>query len=1109
MERPPLADYFWISGVDSLSFGHEQSDRPVNGTATPPPLSIQEGKLLEINGSERPPSGGSSRNKRHSRGDSLHRLSTLSNEARDSIRNVNSLSDPVTKSNRSSTTIKGLQINSTNGTGLSEVDFDKALFKFAEERDHFHDELAFSAGAVVVPTRPAVHPRTQKVKDEEGTGLRPSLGSLRRKLSYRELSSSKRQPQPNRSSSVRTSKRLSNYNSVIPAPQPLHTSENMYPLKRKFEPVLLDRYPPKSMAEETKRRGPFPDYVPMFAFPNDVSIVSADERPKSTWHGFAMTSGDNSRIFGICVLVWMPLNRRAAEDIEKRCEEWRRDNMSEEEREMAASLGERLAAERAKLSELLAKLPTMTSGSSGRETLETEISSTEEKIGLMMGALQPLRHGAAAKIDGLTDGETGYWTPRAYGVLGRDASLTSFWKEWLRAVVVPMTNGGVLRIPPSSPKSGMWQPIERYVVNLCMEAFSPDSSKTQVEVLIRELRLIARREAINELPQSRNIDLYALFRAMSIPNIVTLFESALAESRIILLSQHTSMLHLASNALVSLLYPMTWAGIFIPILPARLLSALEAPCPYIVGIERRYEKIELPEDDYVLVDLDRDVIESAVKPTMLPRAQRRKLISLLQLAAPHHNRFGVVPGPPAYAIESFPFDSFVSENPEVFTAMAPASSLAKFVGLTSTQFGTPPAEGLQPVPMFNAFLQSKNDHVRPVDRPSTSSTTKTSLPPSPSLSPVTAQFPPLPGSIPRNDSGFALTSTLREKRSGHFSDASSRRSSSVFGTLDFVSQQVLTRAQLGFDKGPLLRRPSIPFSHHSTSQSTSTISTDNQSTYRYAPSTYAASTLAASTIMPNVLHQPVRNTKTTHWVEGHCFQIRPMDDRTYCSICDEKADDVIYKCTGCKTAAHPRCVEQVCIVCPAAFYPDQIRAAFVRCFASLLYTYRKCLNNASGEQKKAGKIYNFNMDGFLRSLPHENADYMYMMRQTQGFNEFIHDREFKRANDPSILLFDQIILAKKNRGRASMFSKASTSFLSDTTEHLWVSAIANPPSSRFPGDYRQIISRIPAKLDPTLMKEPRVVQGKPRPSKANARRKPIPSMLGPNAILNGRETVAS
>lgn len=771
--------------------------------------------------------------------------------------------------------------------------------------------------------------------------------------------------------SVRTSKRLSGYNSVIPSPQPFQPEPNMHPLKRRYEPVLLDRYPPKDMVDEIKRRNPFPDYVPMFAFPNDVHVVSSDERPRSTWHGFSMTNMDNSKLHGICLIAWLPLNHKAAAELERQCEEWRRANMSGEERELASSLGERLAAERAKLSRLLAKLPAVPSGSDEREQLEDEISAVEEKIGLMADLLRPVRHGAASKIDGLTDGETGLWIPRAYGLLGRDGGLTSFYKEWLKAVIVPMTNGGVLRVPASSPKIGMWQPLERYVVNLCTEAPSPMSSITQVELAVRELRMYARKEAVNELPGSRNTDIYALFRSLSIQNIVTLFEYVLSESRIILLSSHTSMLHLVSAALTHLIYPMKWAGVFIPVLPARLIQALEAPCPYIVGIERRYESVELPDDDFVMVDLDSDTIESTSPPTPLPRQQRRKLVSLLQLAAPHHNRYGVPVGPPAYAQEAFPYDSFSSENPSIFSSKAHSSSLAACVSMNSAAFGSVPASGPKSL-VFNAFLESRNTLSRGNDRPMTSSTMKTNSPPSPKLSPSSVVFPPLPSTpISRSDSAYALQSNLREKRSGHF-DSASRRSSSF-----------------AFERAPTMRRPSQP-SHlgHQSTPSTSTLSTEYRPGSSYAPSVYAQSTLAASTIMPGVLMQPVRNTDDVKWVEGHCLQWRQHDERATCSVCDEKSDDGIYRCSGCSTVAHQRCVQQICLVCPVAFKPDQVRAAFVRCFASLFYTYRRFLHPASGDQKKSGMVYRFNMDGFLRSLPHDQAAYLTMMQQTQGTGVF-------------------------------------------------------------------------------------------------------------------------
>src|SRR2546429_316232 len=171
----------------------------------------------------------------------------------------------------------------------------------------------------------------------------------------------------------------------------------MHPLKIKFEPVLLDRYPQKDVPDESHLRGNFPDYVPMFAFPNDINILSSDTRPRSTWHGFSMTSADNSRLHAICVIVWIPMSSNTAEELEKRCEEWRRANMSAAERELAASLGERLAHERAGLSRLLTQLGLVQSGSLAREELDEQISAVEEKIHMMTDMLRPLRHGAASK----------------------------------------------------------------------------------------------------------------------------------------------------------------------------------------------------------------------------------------------------------------------------------------------------------------------------------------------------------------------------------------------------------------------------------------------------------------------------------------------------------------------------------------------------------------------------------------------------------------------------------------------------------------------------------------------------------------------------------------
>lgn len=149
-----------------------------------------------------------------------------------------------------------------------------------------------------------------------------------------------------------------------------------------------------------------------------------------------------------------------------------------------------------------------------------------------------------------------------------------------------------------------------------------------------------------------------------------------------------------------------------------------------------------------------------------------------------------------------------------------------------------------------------------------------------------------------------------------------------------------------------------------------------------------------------------------------------------------------------------------------------------------------------------------------------------LTRWNTAFNEFIHERETTPAADPSIRLFDEVILAKKARGRpglASGLSRLSTirashgasahvsglapplragkipPYLSDTSEHIWRTASVPLPKGNFPGEYHAVVTRVPAKLDLALMREPRAIQGVPRVEQRSRKvvmRKQVPSMLG-------------
>ena len=178
------------TGVDSCQLRWRKDEEPTDLAPTAPvEPTIEEDKAAEAESDSQDRRGSTPRKGKRN---SYQRLSHLSDEARLSITSLSlSPERKGTDSNRSSTTIKGPQINGTSRL-LNDTDFENALKKFASQRDSFLSDLTLSAGAVV-PNRPKARPKTQKIVNEDAAGLKSGVGSIRRRISFRDMNSMKRQ----------------------------------------------------------------------------------------------------------------------------------------------------------------------------------------------------------------------------------------------------------------------------------------------------------------------------------------------------------------------------------------------------------------------------------------------------------------------------------------------------------------------------------------------------------------------------------------------------------------------------------------------------------------------------------------------------------------------------------------------------------------------------------------------------------------------------------------------------------------------------------------------------------------------------------------------------
>lgn len=155
-------------------------------------------------------------------------------------------------------------------------------------------------------------------------------------------------------------------------------------------------------------------------------------------------------------------------------------------------------------------------------------------------------------------------------------------------------------------------PLESYVHNILYEVPLPAPGRSLKFHGVYE-PIVCQRPGLGELPLA-DFPLGEAFNLLGVENLVQVFTCTLLEMQILLYSQDYQRLMTVAEGITTLLFPFQWQHVYVPILPASLLHFLDAPVPYLMGLQSKEgtdrSKLELPQEaNLCFVDIDNHFIE--------------------------------------------------------------------------------------------------------------------------------------------------------------------------------------------------------------------------------------------------------------------------------------------------------------------------------------------------------------------------------------------------------------------------------------------------------------------------------------------------------------------
>lgn len=167
-------------------------------------------------------------------------------------------------------------------------------------------------------------------------------------------------------------------------------------------------------------------------------------------------------------------------------------------------------------------------------------------------------------------------------------------------------------------------PLECYIAHLVLQVPYPPRGIYKISYQLGSKNYFFAFPEYNQIPLM-DTNIAVLFSCLNLKNVLIVFRHISTEQSVVFLSSTENNLTTCSYTLLSLLFPLKWSLLYVPILPEKLIDYLYSPVAFVFGMHSKYRDSVYARcnGSVLIVDLDKNKIEmnlQAVKISQHTRA---------------------------------------------------------------------------------------------------------------------------------------------------------------------------------------------------------------------------------------------------------------------------------------------------------------------------------------------------------------------------------------------------------------------------------------------------------------------------------------------------------